>query len=83
MSKYTKAKLEELFYKQYEYIEVLNDRIQLLHEQNVIYRALNKKLTEEQLHQPEQKIYSIKGRKKGRAKNMEVPIKSDINGGTP
>ncbi|MFN8323958.1 MAG: hypothetical protein U0T74_14940 [Chitinophagales bacterium] len=83
MSRYTKAQLEEFFYRQYEYIESLNERIQLLQEQNVIYRALNKKLTEEQLHQPEQKIYGNKGRKKGGSKNKDVTIKSDANGARP
>lgn len=63
MSRYTKPQLEELFYRQYEYIEELNERIQLLHEQNVIYRALNKKLTEEQLNQPKQKVVPKKKRK--------------------
>jgi hypothetical protein len=78
--RYTKAQLEEFFYRQYEYIESLNKRIQLLQEQNVIYRALNKKLTEEQLHQPEQKIYSSKGREKGRSKDVKDTIKSETTG---
>lgn len=64
MSKYKKAQLEEFFYRQYEYIESLNDRIQLLQEQNVIYRALNKKLTEEQLNKSPEKIYPKPKRKK-------------------
>jgi hypothetical protein len=60
MSRYTKSQLEELFYRQYEYIEQLNERIQLLQEQNVIYRSLNKKLTQEQLDKPQQKFYTKK-----------------------
>lgn len=50
MSRYTKSQLEEFFYKQYNYIELLNDRIQLLQEQNEIYRAVNKKLTAEKIN---------------------------------
>ena len=50
MCRYTKPQLEELFYRQYEYIEQLNDQIKLLKEQNAIYSMLNKKLTEEQLN---------------------------------
>ncbi len=64
MSPYKKAQLEELLYKQLDNIEALNERIQLLQEQNVIYRTLNKKLTEEHLKKPQQKIYSKKKGKK-------------------
>jgi inorganic pyrophosphatase/exopolyphosphatase len=56
MSKYTKVQLEDFFFRQYDYIEGLNERIMLLQEQNTIYRALNKKLTEEHLNLPKQKV---------------------------
>jgi hypothetical protein len=64
MRPYNKAKLEELLYKQLENIEALNERIQLLQEQNVIYRMLNKKLTEEQLNKAPVLKYPKKQRQK-------------------
>jgi hypothetical protein len=67
MRPYNKAKLEELLYRQLENIEALNDRVQLLTEQNVIYRALNKKLTEEQLNKAPEKKYPKPNRKNHRA----------------
>jgi len=64
MRPYSKAKLEELLYKQLDNIDALNDRVQLLQEQNIIYRALNKKLTTEQLDNQHPKLYSKPKRKK-------------------
>ncbi|MBL0309227.1 MAG: hypothetical protein IPP77_05985 [Bacteroidetes bacterium] len=60
MRPYTKKQIEELLYRQLEYIEELNERIQLLREQNVIYRAVNNKLTEEMLSKEPVKLYPVK-----------------------
>ncbi len=57
MRPYTKKQIEVLLYRQLDNIEALNERIQLLQEQNVIYRTLNKKLTEEQLNKSPEKTY--------------------------
>jgi len=64
MRPYTKAQLEELLWKQLSYIDVLNDKVRLLEEQNVIYQAVNKKLTADYLEKTKQKPYPKPKRKK-------------------